>query len=347
MKQSEQLQYYQKHAKEAFHDGFTAKIHNKVEGSEVYEVFKYYLPCHLAKKVKWVRKYFKFQDNQPIDIMYKRRKHFCEFAETAMMILHRIHFLTSKGHVIVAGSSYICALPWAIFGTADPSRMAQHNFEDVNEIARFYHNVLHGPCYPVDLCFRHRDGNPPDLLHRIADKFPKAPKNSPNYWMAVAIALMYDIIHLCGPDTSEFFELFTNDYRENIDNMDIRAWQILRCKMLGVEPPPEFREVWRTDRIPKGAYSIIPRKPRKMKTEIKEISNCQDLALGEKVYPLFIKVNKADDDDEPLGPLTSETLRQIPIPIPYRADDIWPEDIGCGVHKIRHGGMLGFNPRLL
>lgn len=293
----ENLLYYKNNAKEAFLEGFTAKVRNECLKTEVYDVHKYYLPRSIRKRVKWIKKYFRWLDSYPDDSFFKRRKHHFEFAETALMILQRIEIISRKSS-IVAGSDYVCALPWAVFGLSE--RLSQHKFETIYDLMKHYSNYLHGECYPVDLYFRCRGNSSTEFLTRkMASRFHKQPLGSKNYWMALSLALLYDILHYCGPDTHEFFELFTNDMRDSPDSIDFMQWQAFRCRLLGVMPPPEFVH-------PRHYVDYTPIKPRRVKTEITEISNNQDLTVGEKTTLVYVP--KPDYDVSCLMPYGSVSL---------------------------------------
>jgi len=286
------ITYYQKNTREAFEGGFTTRIHYECLDSEVYEVHKYYLPVKISPRVKWVRRYFKKLDDQPIDVSHKRRKHWLEYAETALMMLGRIYHLCSKGHRITAGSQYVSPVAWAIFGEGNPGTMARHQFSSVLEIANHYRSLLQGNCYPIDIYFKKGHSQ---LGRQLASKFKKPPLISSNFWMAVALLLIHDIIHECGPDCNEFFELFTNDYRDNSGSFDVISWEKLRCAILGVQGRVEV------NRMPRGIHVIhreiigpvLPIKPFKAKTEIVLLSESNDLSHGEKTVPTSVK---SEDD---------------------------------------------------
>lgn len=342
---SDQLAYFQKHPQSAYSQGFTAKLYHEALADDVYDVYKFYLPTQIAKKVRFLRKYFKYLDDQVDDPTYKRRKHWCEFAEEAMFVLSRVSHLTEKDYCFPAGSRYVCALPWAIFGPLETQRMARNYFETIEDVGRHYHNSLHGKCYPVDLHFR----KAPELAHKIAKKFKNPPMSSPNYWMAVGIALTYDIIHNCGPDCHEFFDLFTNDYRDSPDHISPSAFQELRLKILGVPGSPDFSRM-KMPKIPGGSCTYGPTvpvqlKPKRAIVEVTQISDSQDLEAGETTRMLYLP--KQDVPPPPEGQFTMEDFG-VPtdddtMPIP----NLWPEDLGFGCGSMRgrpyyhRGGLAG------
>jgi hypothetical protein len=163
--------------------------------------------------------------------------------------------------------------------------MAKHQFSTILELANNYRDKLHGNCYPIDIHFRIGSEWGP----KFGKRFKKPPLTSANFWMSVALLLTYDIIHECGPDCHEFFELFTNDYRDNSDNFDMAAWEQIRCKILG---NPERIDI---NRIPRGRIRYCelveepPKKPYKAKVEIALVSESNDLAAGETTMPTIIK----------------------------------------------------------
>jgi hypothetical protein len=302
-----EMQHYQKNPKEAFRKGFTMRTVYEHLGSELYEVHKFYLPLQIAKKVRWLRKYFISLDRADIPIERKRRKHWCEFAETALSVLSRIDMLLSKDFSFLAGSKHVSALPWATFGAAYKSRLAT-NFTSAMDIVYYYQNSLHGQCYPVDLHFR----TCPGLAAKLAKKYrepmrSKLPFSSANFWMAVAIVLTYDLIRNCGPDCHEIYDLFTNDYQENPDNINIEEWQDLRCLILGVPKPPK--------QFVGPPLVLRARQIAKSKTEIKEISCNVALEDGEKTKPVFYP-------------------KTIAVPGESVGFENLTEEIGFGIHGI-------------
>jgi hypothetical protein len=302
MKRNNLLEYYQKHTQAAFAQGFTEKLYNEVVGSEVYEVHKFYLPTKIGKRVKFLRRYFEFLDNEVPKGHQKRRQSPCEFAETAMFALTRIKMLTEKGYTIIAGSQHVSPIPWAIFGPPN-QRPARFYYKNIDDLAGQYHNYMHGKMFPIELHFRVGSGLASKLAARHADV---EYLSSPNYWMALGICVLFDIIHNCGPDCHEFYELFTNDYKDNPQTIDFKQWQRARCKILGIAMPPSI-QVYPKQQVRFQARSLNSHsKPERMKTQIVEISNDQDLTLGETTRPLYyIKTTTVPQGEFPtigLGP---------------------------------------------
>jgi len=318
---NEKLDYYQKNTKQAFREGFTMRTHYEVIEPECYQVYKYYLPVNASKKITWVKKYFESLDGLDIENTFKRRKSHVEFAETALLMLTRINWATMKDRYIVAGSEYVSPIAWCVFGRSDYAPMSKMHFSNIVEIANHYKNYTHGNCYPIDIHFRMGS----DWANRIAKRFHKPMLKSPNLWMTVALLLTYDLIHNCGPDCSEFFELFTNDYREHSSDFNLDQWERLRCKILGCSPfdinKVPFRP--RARIIHREWVEEPPKKPFKAKTEIALISESQDLAEGEKTFATFRpKPVQQVVDTKTLTERYEESNATTTIPV------LWPEDIG-------------------
>jgi hypothetical protein len=279
------LQYYQKNSREAFYSGFTCKLHYEVIDSEVYEVHKYYFPRDASNRIRWVRKYFQKLDSKDIPLMYKRRKSWVEYAELALLILNRIHNLTSRNCVIFAGSKCVSPIAWAIFGPS--GGMAQMQFAGIVDIANYYKKQYldSEQCYPVDIHFKKGSNWAP----KIASSFERIPLNSPNFWMTVALLLTYDLIHNCGPDCHEFFELFTNDYRVGSDDFNLEEWEELRCQILGV--PGRVRIPHMKGIVKRREYVQQPliieeeKKPYRSQIKIELLFEGKELVAGEKTYP--------------------------------------------------------------
>lgn len=329
MFQNSQLSYYQKNAKEAFERGFTTKLHYEhIEGTgEIYEVYKYYVPVIIAKKIKWLKWYFEnlIEDGTPLE--YRKHKHWIEYAETSMLMLSRIFHCITKDQTILAGSQCVSPVAWAIFGRSQ--RIARHRFQNMLDFQKHYHNQLHGICYPVEIHFRIGS----EWAKKIASKFQRQPYYSANYWMAISILLTYDIIHNCGPDgAAEFFELFNNDYRIDQRNYNLQFWERERHELLGVPAKYEIPSLYGERR--KNRVEIVEDiKPIRVKTQIELIFEGNTLLSNEVTHPTKIIVKEK---------------KHIHVPAIYNSNshshtsEFW-EDVLMGVpHGIKHG--LGIRP---
>lgn len=282
------LDYYKKNAKEAFNIGFTEQIHYEIIGSEVYEVHAFFLPTQIMSKLKNLKRYFKFLDRDHIPAIYKRRKHYSEYIETALVMLQRVYYSCRRQNTIVAGSKYINPCPWAVFGPGIESALARHQFSSILEIASHYIPELCGDCTAVNIHFRKNS----DWVTRFANKFEKYPAKSANFWVAVALLLLYDLIQYCGPDCGPFFELFTNDIQENINTFDFKYWEHLRYRVFKLE------KRFNVDNLPLAAKT--KRKPlQRSEVEVMLLSDNQDLAFGEKTYPTLTKSEVYDYSASP------------------------------------------------
>jgi hypothetical protein len=255
-------------------DNQAKKLGTERHGDQCYEVYGYLLPTKLDATVTFLKKYFKVLDKfscVPYD--YKRRKVYKEFAETAIMILARVEQFLSIKRPLIAGSRYINPAAWAIFGEAE-DLFPKHSFKDFESICNFYEKrIFKNPnsdnTKKEMFHFRHE----PNLCNQLAAKYDE----TPHYIMTVALAFLRDIILNCGPDCQEFYDIFTNDYREDAEAIDIDQWQELRCKVLG-----------RNGKITTKTYNVkvgqvnLPSIPLVTVTTIEEISDDDNLAQGEK-----------------------------------------------------------------
>lgn len=319
MNNNEALGYYQSRPKQAFMDGFVGDTSFEAINETVYRGLKFYIPTNSRKRVKFLKKYFAFVDAEPQDPEMRRRLNYCEFAETAVTILQRIDSFLTRNHIFVAGSAKVCQIPWAIFGKTEKG-WSQNKFECMVDISRFYSNFLHGKCYPLQLHFK----NIPNGLFKLADRFNKFPLNNPNFWMGVALNLMYDLIHNCAPDCPEVFELFTNDYRLNSESIPDDYFEDLRCKILGIHPDP-------LKNLPKVNRAEF--KPKRMKTEIIMLCDeIDDLALGEKTAKtakpmLCLMPAKKDYKQEGLGPRWPGPPYKMPLDLVNASENEIPHDM--------------------
>ena len=338
MNNDQSLSYYQSRPKEAFLDCFVGDTSFEKINDEVYRGVKFYIPINTRKKVRFLKKYFAYIDEGGGE--WKRRKNWVEFGETAVTILQRIDSFFMTKHIFVAGSPLVCQIPWAIFGNS--SRWCQHKFEKLCDISEFYRNFLHGKCYPLQLHFNRH----PTFLFKLSERFSKFPLNNPNFWMGVALNLVYDLIHNCAPDCNEVFELFTNDYRVGPGDFPDHEFHDLRFKILGVHPDP-------LKNLPRvGGYSSRSWKPRKSKIEIEDFGECFDLALGEKTATLtkpMLCLPPAPKDrklrDEELGPW------RPPLQLPLETWNALPKDmcdLMCNPYfAMKHSrGMAGLAARI-
>jgi len=330
-----QLERYKKNAKAGYRAGFTLHLYSEQVEDELYETHQYFLPCQVAKRVRFMRNFFQTLHDPNIPVDYRRRQNPVEFAETCIMVLSRVDMMCSTDSAIVAGSKYVSGVPWAIFGER-VDLYAQNDFRDLPQVAQFYKHYLTGACYPISFHFR----SAPNLPKKIAKKY----KKHPNWVMALAVALCYDIVRNCGPDCFEFFDLFTNDSRESPENFNLDAFQSLRCKILGVERlgSPLNRKVHYVSYKPKEKV------PFRAKTTIEELEvKGDDLADGCYSRPTFPPQREVptQTEAEKYRDFYSTGLDDVDAPCPYGYSGERP----AGVHGLhfRHRGWCGGSPNML
>lgn len=284
----EKLEHYRKYAKQGYKKGFTLRIYNEVIDDELYETHQYFVPVQAAKRVRFMKKFFQTLHDTNIPIDFRRRKSPVEFGETCVNVLQRIDMMCSIDSAIVAGSRYVSGVPWAIFGVDQSDLFAQNTYKDLPSLARAYKYYLTGNCYPTTFHFR----SAPNVPHKLAKKY----KTNANYVMALALSVCYDVIHNCGPDCFEFFDLFTNDHRESPENFNIDSWQSLRCKILGVERLGPLTKSYRRNYV---EIEPQPKRPFKAKTKIEELEvEGDDLTVGCTSRPTFLPERKISDQSE-------------------------------------------------
>lgn len=335
---NDKITYYNKHKKDAFRDGYVEDTsYEKIE-DEIYKGYKFFVTKSCFKKATFIRKYFNYIDSKPTKGM-SRRKNWCEWADAILSVFEKIDGFFTRKQTFVAGSQSICAIPWAAFGPTQ--RMVKNNFDCITDISRYYKQYLHGDCLGLQTHFKVNA----DFIFKLSKRFHGFPLGSPNFWMGVAICLVYDLIHNCGPDCPPLLELYTNDYRINSgfgsDGMGEIEWEELRCKILGVDTNPLSRLPH-----PKVNYEPIP---TKYKIEIMMIDGSfEDLALGEKTELInrpVLALPPAIKDRDFCGP-PDPTWKGIP----YRTNNY--ENLSClpvlgcdrdVFTRMRNGrGLMGF-----
>jgi hypothetical protein len=261
------------------------KLYTTLIRNEIYEVHRYWMPHNAGSRLKFLRKFFKLLDKDYIPHNHKRRKDSSEFADAALIILARLDQLFDLNVPFVAGSAYLSPEPWAMFGKGETD--AHFHFKDMESIFDYYKPAIV------------RGDNGPEQFHmRLAKNLPTELSDkhryTPNLVVAVAIYLLYDILINCGPDCTEFADLFSNDRR--ISNVDLNEWSTLRCKLLGVNgriyPNPHNYVVGQINR---------PRIPLVTTTKIELVGDFDsDISVGERIRILrktFSDPNIEDEED--------------------------------------------------
>jgi hypothetical protein len=319
--------------KEAFHNGNVSSSIEVVDDTE-YHVLEFAIPKGALKKTFFLKKYFAHIDTYPEDSRFRRRQHWCEWGETVCDMFDRVNGFLSYRTLFVAGSRSVSVIPWAIFGKSE--HLAQHQFHSIRDLSHHYRNLLHGQCRYVKTYHR----SPPTILDKITRNQKVFPLNNPNFWMGVAICLTYDLIHNCAPDVAPTLDLFTNDYRINVNEMPLDEWNILRCRLLGVDADP-------LSNLPQPKiFNSKPRMREKFTAEISILGeHIDDLAFGEKTLglsrPPLLALPPMKDSDF-IGP--HEDWRGTP----YQLQDMINKEIYDGLmrgQRVRH--FLGGSPNMI
>jgi hypothetical protein len=191
--------------------------------------------------VHFLRDYFRFIDTlskAPQDMCYRQTEH--EFAECAIHAFHHIRNRISVSEPIVVGSSMLCPIPWAIFGTTlgVANKMVKHHFVSPQRIFDHYDACMWTRGYNIVRIARPLNMKPSeDPLVVLADIYGK----SVNYILGTCLLLTADIIKNSGPDCNEFRWLFTNSKHQHDD--DFSAWLAARNTFLDRQKF-DFGELW-------------------------------------------------------------------------------------------------------
>jgi hypothetical protein len=280
--QSQLLEHYRLNPNKAWRDGYTTRLYSHWIDADIYDVYQYYMPCHAAKRIRFVKEYFQKIIEPSTPWQFKRRKCWQEFVETSVAILARTDNLMRRNITIIAGSESVNpSIPWALFGECSEI-FARFTFKKISDILDHYETYLSGNCYPVEFHFKNMAHLPEKL-------------GNPNQVVAAALVLVYDIIQECGPDCNEFFDLFTNDFRKNPSNIDMDDWFNLRCKILGIEKQVcPLKELTKVSKLSAWDYSI-PIKEYRIKTKVEEIFSGIDL-LGDEPTKKTFQSTRAKND---------------------------------------------------
>lgn len=245
-------------------------------GGERYEMHRYFLPARAMPRIKFLRKWFRVIDRDPIPPRQKRRKNDVEFAETAVMTLARIDALLGNDIHFVAGSGWLSPQPWGVFGEAPEQTQAEVVFPDFPAIANFYESLIFSQGSVTEyLSFRIH----PRLPAVLARKYDL----TPHFVVSLAICLLYDILLNCGPDSPEFYDLFTNDTKVGPTQVNIEEWEDVRCRAMGFAGRISER------RWPVQLGQVrVPHVPLSTRLEFQERPAVDDLTVGEKVKQCYL-----------------------------------------------------------
>lgn len=258
-------------------------LREEIIQSTRYDVYSFLVSSEILSSLRWVRKFYRIlYDSKSLPYEYRRRKNSLEYMDTAATLLGRIENAYASNTVTVAGSQFLQKddKVWSVFGKCD-NLPSENYFDSFNDVIDYYANSTLGKKSKIQVYFRCKSSveNYFQLIHK---------KYSINYnsIASLAILLLKDIIFNCGPDVEDFYDLFTNDKRDDPGSMSIEDWENLRCKMLG-----RYGEInWR--RCPASFYNRCEaiNKPKEkfiFKTTLEELDG--GLSAGAKTIPMFFK----------------------------------------------------------
>lgn len=196
-----------------------------------YKVIRYYVPQNVIHKARKVKEYFQLLDDR-VPFKFRRRKSHIEFVDTALVCLERIARVSELRSSLVAGSSHIRPIPWAIFGKSERD-YCQYKFETLDHLIRFYKKSYGKTYYYIDI--HHRSSG---RSLKVLQGMSKMYGYGVTAIISVAIYLIHDLIRNIGPDCEDFFDLCSNDVRDTPETIDKRKWENSRRSIFERRSPP-------------------------------------------------------------------------------------------------------------
>jgi len=285
--------YYIAHPHEAYVTGYNAYLGNGHDSNIVFQAYNYYLPMEAVRWVPKLNDYFHHLiSSKTLEPGKKRRRSFLESIDTAIAILHRTDYINERGGTIAIGSKYIKPVTWAFVGLERSGNMWQHHFYNIYSLIKHYTTRYAEPCHCYPICLYHAF-NGREMLDRICKRSSDGAPLSANVVLAAAIHFLADLLQHCGPDATDYFDLFTNDLSCSPETVDIDLWMKAREKAL-------FGAT--TNEVPKKQIGFHtpyvqgppPPKPMRIRVQITE-EGVDDLAAGLKATPFQSIIVGAED----------------------------------------------------
>ncbi len=149
-----------------------------------------------------------------------------DYAAVAVRTSYRLETYMGIGGSCQAGSGYLADRPWYSFGPDDTDERADYKFQQYCELLDHYDESIKDN-YKTDYDIPYQDD--PTILIQMAIRNGVRT----DVMFAASILFLKDLIWHSGPDSDMFFDLFTNDSRDNPDTVDLDAWEQNRCKLFG------------------------------------------------------------------------------------------------------------------
>lgn len=232
--------YYTVHQYEAYLDGYTNLLGDVTNMDVPMKAYVYFLPQEVAHLIPRLTTYFhNLIEAGPKEKDAQRRKSLWEAVTVAVNMVVRTNYIISHGEngTIAIGSNHIKPVTWAIIGAADSAvKMYSYRFSTLRSLIDHYTKRYENPCHCYPACI-YQSENSRSELNAIVGECGKSKPLNMNMVMAASIHYLADLIEHCGPDVTEFFDLFTNDLKCHPDRVDIELWKDCRAKALNFKQP--------------------------------------------------------------------------------------------------------------
>lgn len=287
--------YYIAHPYEAYKKGYNTFLGEMNDSGQIFDAYTYYLPMEVVKWLPPINEYFNnLILGGPLNCENRRRTSYLESIDTAVEILTRITFLNQMGRQVAVGSRHIDRpITWAVFGIGIPaSKMYTHQFYTIDDVIIHYNQFYKNPveCQPICVYHKQEKRTQKDNQPRQESKGRTAVNNlcalstkfSTNSIITAAVHLLVDMITHGGPDTTDFFDLYTNDLTRGPHEVNLDLWKKCRNAIVRIvmpysnyEPPEQTRKLTYVYSPPPP-----PAPPKKVKITITDEGD--DLSKGVK-----------------------------------------------------------------
>jgi hypothetical protein len=287
--------YYIAHPHEAYREGYNAYLGQANDFTEQFQAWNYYLPMDTVRLIPRLNDYLHALISETkCHPERMRRKSFLQSIDTALGLLHRMEYMNKMGNTIAIGSRHIKPVTYCVIGAGEaPCRMFKFHVYSIYGLIDHYTKRYENPCHCHPICLYHQPKGA-EMMKAIREGVSLREPLSPNVVMAAAIHFMADMLEHCGPDVTEFFDLFTNDLTCSPDDVDIGLWQKCRERALfgrGNEPLSK-RQI--------GFHANRPEyqpPPKPMKIRVKITDEGDDLYAGAKTTAFqSIVLGKSQED---------------------------------------------------
>ncbi len=196
----------------------------KIDGKN-YPALNLRLTEEVGRAMRVVRKHFRIltaYSNLPEGT--SRYDGWWDFAAISVRLMLRLDAYLDYNASLSIGSGYISEKPWINFGGYESQ--SEYRLNHLFELIDLYDEQLSGQYksfydipYTSDL----------QSIIRLSLKYELSVESM----VGVCLLFTRDLLYQCGPDCEMFFDLFTNDGRDNPENLDLDLWETNRIRLWG------------------------------------------------------------------------------------------------------------------